>query len=346
MVYIVAAGLGELYHKNMIYFGHNASLNKIDGVHVLDKDPKNWGPLVPKAEYLSQFGKIKAWEIYILPFQLRPQALEQLALAMTMLAEHESFADLEWLSFHFPTTPQSHHTSAEINQEQWRPFYQLLQVLDRFTGAKQKILNVHILAEATLAQVWLLEKKHDLADAIKQFQESAKGLLEHAYKLRNHVNPKLGLTVENNPPYNDKTHSFHLAGMFPQELRRWQLVGLEVCLDIQHASLVHWYRERYGYDGPIPPLNELHHRSTLGEYLDLEPRYLHVAGAPDTAESFHVGSTVGADDDDVDWKAWMTDLKKINEKRDLPVIIELVGGHLPENFPACQSSAAYLKNLL
>ncbi len=329
----------------MLIIGHNASLNNIDGLRPLTDDATAWGPLIPKADYLAQFGKIKAWELYILPHQLQPLALEQLAEAMTKLQHQPGFDNLEWLSLHFPTSPQPHHLTGEISQEKWRPFYQLLQVLDRFEGAKEKNLNFHILAEASLAEVWHFTKEKRLDDALAVAQKSAKGQLSHAYKLRDLINPKLHLTVENNPPYHNKAHKFHLAGLFPQEIRQWQLSGVEVCLDIQHASLVHWYRERYGYDGPIPALNFLHHRSSLGEYLDLDPLYIHAAGAPDTPESLHYGTSIGGAEDDVDWEAWMSDLRELGQEKDLPVIIELENGHLPDSWPSCQTSADYLKRL-
>lgn len=329
----------------MIYFGHNASLNNLDGNRVFDPNPSSWGPLIPKAEYLAQYGKVKAWEIYILPFQLRPQALEQLAQAMPLLAKHPLFDNLEWLSFHFPTTAQPHSRDNEISQEDWRPFYQLLQVLDRFPSAKQKNLNLHILAEATLADVWHLNKQEKLVKALDDRQATAATWVKHAVTLKDHVNSKLTITIENNPPYHNKAHAFHLAGLFPQELKQWQSQGANFCLDIQHATLVHWYRERYGYDGPIPPLNELHHRSMLSHYVDLAPLYVHAAGAPDTPESLHQGSTIGQTGDDIDWRAWMDDLRILGEKQDLPIIIELEEGHLSQNWPSCQTSLDYLKKL-
>ncbi len=325
----------------MITFGHNADLGKIDGLRVLGPDPSSWGSLIPKAEYLTQFGPIKAWEIYILPHQLRPLALEQLAEVISQLSRHRLLADLDWLSFHFPTQPQVHQASAEISQERWRPFYQLLQVLDRFSTAKQRTLNFHIVAQATLPQVWRYQKRGTLTAQLKQKQTEAKELVAEAVRLRNHFNPHLQLAVENNPPYDSQAHAFHMAGLFPQELQTWQDQGLGVCLDIQHASLVQWYRELYSYDGPIPIMNELHHRSTIAQYLDLKPLYLHVAGAPKTPESFHLGSTIGAPDDDIAWTDWLTEPH--SSKKEWPVIIELADGHRPENWPACQASLVYLK---
>lgn len=330
----------------MLHIGHNGSLGKLDGAIVPDNDPRSWGNLVPKAEYLAQFGKIRAWEIYVLPHQLRPQALEQLAEAMIRLSSHQLFADLEWLSFHFPSRPQSHHISAEINQEQWRPFYQLLQVLDRFQGAKRKNLNFHVLATHTLPQVWKLEKKHDLNQVLDEWQERADDMLLHAYRLRDHLNPKLGLTVENNPPYDADVHGFHLAGLFPDELKRWSQTGIDFCLDIQHASLVQWYREHYGYDGPIPPMNALKHRCSSQAFSALHPTYIHAAGAPNTPESLHVGATIGSTDDDINWIDWMAEIKLKNKDVKTPIIIELVDGHLPQNWAACQASATYLSKLI
>ncbi len=329
----------------MLYIGHNASLNKLDGLHRLD-DPRSWGPWLPKAEYLTQFQPVKAWELYILPHQLRPNAIEQLAEAMRALSSHPLFAELDWLSFHFPTSPQAGQLSGEISQEKWRPFFWLLKVLDQFTGAKKKSLNFHILAEATLLQVWRLDKEHKLAERLENLTYESRQMVAEAYRLRDHVNPRLGLTVENNPPYNNQAHAFHMAGLFPQELRKWQLAGVDICLDIQHASLVHWYRQAYGYDGPIPPMNALRHRSQLADFAELKPAYIHAAGAPNTPESLHVGSSIGADDDDVDWPTWLPALKKSTVHQATPIIIELVDGHLPTNWPACQTSANFLQPLL
>ncbi len=332
----------------MFHLGHNGSLGEVNGVRVLDKDPRFWGSLVPKAEYLAQFQKTKAWEIYILPHQLRPQALEQLSEAMTILSRHELFKDLEWLSFHFPTKPQTHHLSSEISQEQWRPFYQLLQVLNNFTGADQVNLNFHVLGHMSLPKAWKLDKKHELTATLEAQQKHAKELIRYAYRLRDHLNPKIGLTVENNPPYDNGTHNFHVSGLFPEELRQWQLEGVDLCLDIQHAALVNWYRENYSYDGPIPPMNELRHRGTQAAFAELNARYLHVAGAPNSPESLHVGASLGAPDDDIDWSEWFDLLKSHHsaKAKSRPVIIELVDGHLVENWPACQASTTFLQKII
>lgn len=333
----------------MIIFGHNASLNLLDGNRIFDPNSSNWGPLIAKAEFLSQFSTIKAWEIYILPYQLRPQALEQLAGAMNLLAKHPLFQQLDWLSFHFPTSPQSHLQSPEISQENWRPFGQLLQVLNSFTAAKYKNLNFHLMAQATLAQAWKLDREQRIEDHIQKCQEFAKNEVAQALKIRDQINPDLGLTVENNPPYHNKAHAFHLSGMFPAEIKSWQTLGVDCCLDVQHASLTQWYRDRYGFDGPIPPLNVLKHRCSIESFLELGPRYIHATGAPNTPESFHQGVPIATETDDVNWIAWASGLKSLAEnsatKYDLPVIIELEQGHLPEFWPDCQTSMEYLRNL-
>jgi hypothetical protein len=114
------------------------------------------------------------------------------------------------------------------------------------------------------------------------------------------------------------------------------------CLDIQHASLVSWYYQRYGHDGPLPILNTIHRHTRPTDFIDTHPTYIHAAGVANTPESLHQGVSIGSPEDDVDWPNWLTHLRREAEERMIPVIIELENGHQPDVWPSCQASAQYL----
>jgi hypothetical protein len=321
----------------MTILGHTAQLERIDGRQELPKDPQQWGSLFSKAEYLNGFRPVQAWQIEIQQDQLGVEAIEQLAEAFHRLSGIPFFSDNVWLSIKFPELP--------IDQDDWRPFFQLLQVVDRFKGEAVKNLTFSLPQDMTLPGLWKLNKKHELEQAIKDREVTTLELLHRAYYLRDQVNKAIELTVQNNQPYFMKTHSYATAGIFPVVIKRWLRSGIDFSLSVPSASLACWYREQYGYDGPIPSLNT-HHRASVDDYWGLEPQYISLSGMSNTPESFYRSIPIGSRQDDIDWELWLSSLKTYARTKNLPVVIDLVSEDNPERWSLCQASAAYLQRYL
>lgn len=330
----------------MTTIGHTADLRNITGLTPLANDPKAWGSLVSKAEYLSQYGQVKAWEVQLESQQLTEPALEQLAQAMAILSKHPLFSELEYFAIRYPTVPDKSRLTIGINQEKWRPYYQLLQVLDRFTGAINKALHCKITTAVTFPQQWQLERKGQIYQYVAQSATEAREWLSYALRLRDHCNSRLGLVVENNSLYNPQLHSFHPIGLFPTELKGWQHLGCDLALDVPAAMLSVWYRNDYRYDGPVAVADAQPYPATVAQFSDLKPSVLRASGAHHDGDLVGTPLAIGVPGDDVDWGYWMTHLRDSTSEHPMTVFVDLGLGVDQRLWSQAQASAQYLIGML